>query len=68
MAGCGEGAHAGGDLVRLDRADPIAIGANGRAREPEIALAFRGRARHRPVVSPKGELVLMQEQEYSLSG
>jgi hypothetical protein len=72
MAGCWKGADAGADLVRLDCADAIAIGGDRRASLAEIALAFRGRARHRPVVSPKGELVLMQEQlrlgEYSLSG
>ena len=72
MARCGEGAHTGGDLVRLDRADPIAIGGERRASEAEVALAFRGRARHRPLVSPKVALVPMQETlrpgEYSLSG
>src|SRR5580700_7821693 len=71
MAGYGEGADAWSDFVRLDRADAIAIGGKRRASQAEIALAFRGRARHRPIVCPKGELVLMQDElrlgEYSLS-
>ena len=65
----GESADAWGDFVRLDRADAIAIGGERRASQAEIALGFRGRARHRPVVSPERELVLMQDElslgEYS---
>lgn len=34
--------------MSLDRADSIAIGAERRASEVKIALAFRGGARHRP--------------------
>jgi hypothetical protein len=53
------------------RTDTIGVGRERRASEAEIALAFRGRARHRPVVFPKCELVLMQDElrvgEYSLS-
>ena len=68
---CGESTDARSDFVRLNRTDTIAIGGERRASEAEIALAFRGRARHRPVVFPKGELVLMQDElrlgEYSLS-
>src|ERR1700691_4698565 len=62
VAGCGKGTDARGNFVRLDRSDTIAIGGERRASEVEIALAFRGRARHRPVVCPKGELVLMQDE------
>jgi hypothetical protein len=65
-----ESADARSDFVRLDRSDTIAIGGERRASEVEIAWAFRGRARHRSVVFPKGELVLMQDErrlgEYSL--
>src|SRR3984885_9125129 len=62
VAGCGKGADARNNFVRLDRSDTIAIGGERLASEAEIALTFRGRARHRPVVSPKGELILMQDE------
>ena len=72
VAGRGEGADAGDDVVRPDRSDTIAVSRERCASEAEIALAFRGRARHRSVVSPKGKLVLMQDElslrEHSLSG
>src|SRR3984885_15571735 len=72
MARCGESPDARSDFVHLDRTNTIAISGERHASEVEIALAFRGRARHRPVVCPKGELVLMQDElrlgEYSLSG
>src|SRR5580700_11495877 len=59
---CWESADARSAFVRLDRTNAIAIGGERRTSQAEIALAFRGRARHRPVVFPKGELVLMQDE------
>src|SRR5580693_2810382 len=68
---CWESADARSDFVRLDRADAIAIGGKRRASQVEIALAFRGRARHRPVAFPKGEFIFVQDElrrgKYSLS-
>ena len=72
MAGCGEGADAGGDLVGFHRTNAIAIGAQRDASEVKIALALRWHTRHRPVVCPVGKLVLMQNElcvrEYGLAG